>query len=365
MSSEVSVPIEEVLQHIDGSGFESPPSEAMGLLGLRGFGKKPSDYPTVTKGRVRHPSKLTDAQLWERRMMMAAMQAKGDYQRTIAEHFGVTIETVSQEIKTLVNEYRASALKSIGERVAEEEALIYMVQLEAIDAWYESKQGKVTNINKRVREIRNLAANPISGGGRRKKNTPPLQVAAIIRDDLNKLFNAAPSSNDPQDDLDEMFGASQEDNTREEEGSKHEESPGDPAFLKLILECSDRRAKLNNLYPKDGGTGTNRPGEGEDDFKTWTPKQRLARMKTLRDKAFMNKMTQLAIQEAGAKTTVEALNRAPLGLFGMRAEQLASGEKPEKLTHKVLQTPIISVETAQNAPNILNQQTGDPDWDAS
>src|SRR3954451_18023893 len=79
---------------------------------------------TPVRPEARKRTAPTEEELWARRMTMASMHAQGKYLRVIAEAVGLSISTVSRELDELVQYYRSEALKSIGEKVAKEEALI-------------------------------------------------------------------------------------------------------------------------------------------------------------------------------------------------------------------------------------------------
>lgn len=306
MSSNM-VDIGDVMQNLDG-GTALPSPGSM--------------IPTEPQYEGRERKMLRRNEMWERRMQMAAMFAAGKYLTTIAKKFGVSISTVSKEISQLVAEYQAKALKSVGTRVAEEEALIYMIQLEAINAWFESKEGKITNTSKRAIEIKSKGTK--LGRGRKGKEIGPRKVIWETQDELDAAFGDTEEEFDP-------FAENGEGKEGQliEATKKEETSPGDPRFLQIILDCSDRRAKLFNLYPKlDGAGGGYRPGGEEGEIEEMTPMQRVGALRQLLDKARLKRAAQYALNESTTKGNLEAMNQRPLSIFEQRAQQLAPLPEP-------------------------------------
>lgn len=267
--------------------------------------------------------RLRPHEMAERRMLMAAMFAKGKYLRTIAKHFNLSEAHVSEEINKLVKAYNAQALESIGDKVAREEALLYMVQLEATEAWFESKQGRIINTKKRWREIKSIGQK-MGRAGRKGKPIGPQAVNAAIMARLDEAFGSPPDDPDAPD-VETLELVDETDHGDETE--RHETSPGDPRFLAIILDCIDRRAKLNNLYPTLDGRGGIR-SDGMDELENMTPQQRLGRLRSMLDKARMNRAQQLALKGAEAEGTAETLNQQPLkeSIFETRARAMV--ERP-------------------------------------
>lgn len=258
--------------------------------------KAPAPRPLLPQvGMVQKDSRnmgrrLTEAERWERRSRMAALQAEGKYLRVIAEEMGVSISVVSKEIDELVKFYQAQALDSIQTQIAREDALIYMVQLEAIDAWHESKYGKVVHNKKKVREIR---AKLSRKGQTRDKYQNPRVVARETSQRIEDLFA------DPEEDPDEGPEQPQDGIEKDEEYTREESSPGNPEFLRIILDCHKRRADLHSLYPKadfNGGSGVGGgPGSPDEDFNDMTPNQRAKRLASLMQGARLAKAKQLSL----------------------------------------------------------------------
>jgi hypothetical protein len=238
---------------------------------------------------------LTAAERWERRKIMAGLHAKGRTLDQIGRQFNISGPRVSQEIAELVNEYRLGALKSIGEKIAAEEALLYMVQLEATDAWFESKRGKVTHNSKKVEEVKSgfvrgrMKGRGVLGGPVKKREVKAGANAAI-----ESLFD----DERPDDDSEALEQAQLEamlntpDLTKDEKYTRRESSPGDPRYLKIILECHDRRAKLHGLYERDdAGLG--------DEIRDLTPQQRIEALRNHIEKARQERAKQIALGTGG------------------------------------------------------------------
>jgi transposase len=241
--------------------------------------------------------KPTPAEIWERRTAMARLFSQGMFMRAIAEKMGVSVGQVSKEINAVVEAYKAEALKSVSEKIAKEDALIYMVQLEATDAWYMSQEGKIVNNKKKVREIRRaFNASATRAGGRRYKASAEdygrNKVNARVRDDLDELFGV------PVGQEDEGPGEADQVIDKSDEYERTESSPGDPRFLSIILECSDRRARLHGLYPKQDFAGGIGGQGGEDDLGELTPASVMSRLSSLLDKARIERARKLALAES-------------------------------------------------------------------
>jgi transposase len=264
-------------------------------------------------------------ELAERRMQMAAMFAKGKYLTTIAKHFGVSAITVGKEINKLVAEYQEEAKGHIGEKIAKEELLLYMVQLEAINAWFESKEGKIVNTHKRALQIKSVGKQ--FGNGRKGKQMSQAMVKATILQELDSAFG------DPEP-TDEMRVTNRDEN--EEEWDKHETSSGDPRFLSIILDCHDRRAKLFGLYPK-----IDKEGLSLDDDETLQldPQKRASLLRNYLDKARQKRSHQLALKSADASVTVEKINRAPLGSTHKEEQSIFEKRAIEVTARHVKPTP--------------------------
>lgn len=232
--------------------------------------------------------RLTEAERWERRSQMAALQAEGKYLRVIAEQMGVSVGVVSKEIDELVKFFQAQALDSIKAQIAREDALIYMVQLEAIDAWHESKYGKVVHNKKKVREIRSKLAK--NNSKMRARYSDPRTVARETSARLEDLFG------DPEEAQEEEVEA---DSEKDEEYTRQESSPGNAEFLRIILDCSKRRADLHSLFPKadfNGGSGVGGgPGSPDSDFTDLTENQRAKRLGSLMESARLAKAKKLSL----------------------------------------------------------------------
>lgn len=281
--------------------------------------------------------RLRPHEMAQRRMEMAALFAEGKHLKTIGKIFHLNPSTVGDEIHKLIAEYQEAAKASIAHKIAREEALLYMIQLEAIEAWFESKQGKIINTAKRAQELKSVGL--AFGRGRKSPN----QVSERMTDArIRAQFDAAFEIPDTQDES-QMIEKSDKD----ESTTRTETSPGDPRFLQIILECSDRRSKLYNLYPKDG------QGQGltDDEVLTMTPQGRMSALRGFLDKARMKRAAQLATAEAGRNATVEAMNQKAL------AEPVPS----------IFETQAKKIVEAQAVPIQQPQQSSDLGglWDAT
>jgi hypothetical protein len=311
----------KVLARLDGTGVE-PEAEDDG-------GPRYEKYENVTEGRER--KRLDRVSREKRRAEMAAMYADGKYLRTIAKAFNTSVSQVSETIDAYIAEIRSAALKSVGERLAREEAIINMVQLEAIEAWFESKQGKIVNNKKRALEIRGAKLN------RRGKKNETL--------DKPRRVTIAPSDVDVDvfADEDDEFGSevlAQDSIEKNEEYERVETSPGDPRFLTIILDCSKQRREMYNLNKKGEG------GEGlaDDEISNMTEGQRLNRLKSLVETARLRKgqqaMLDMGVPTQGQEQLAQS-NGNGVGKTDSIAETLAAqAPKPAAPVRRIVVRPV-------------------------
>jgi hypothetical protein len=257
--------------------------------------------------------------LAERRLRMAQMAAGGMVLRQIAADLGVSIALVSQEIDALVDEYHARTLKSVGQKVARELAVLDMVQMEATLAWFESKQGRVTNTRKRKAIVRSSFQR--GAGGRKdvvraanvgvKPNIGRLEAEARIEEDIRAMFadedSQAAFGAKPEPGLLSEFGDDEEGQLAEaEETERTETSAGASEFLKIILECHEKRCRLEGLYKAELGD--------DGAYTALTPQQRAGRILALAQdlraaKALQERaQTPNADEYAGATIDVQPVN---------------------------------------------------------
>jgi CRISPR/Cas system CMR-associated protein Cmr5 small subunit len=234
--------------------------------------EKPDGTPRGNhKGRPR--GERTNAyklMVWQRRSRMAAMCADGMMLSAIADEFGVSASYVSQEIQKMVEDLQNQALETMGHKIAREIQVLNMVQLEATIAWFESKEGKVTSVKRRKREIR--SAFQKQSRNRAINTVKPINLVEsgrAIRSQFASLFEDSPPVEDleaaqPAPDpnavptRDDMAQIVQLPIETEEEYEREETSSGAPEFLRIILDCSDKRARLLGLYKgqEEGGYET-------------------------------------------------------------------------------------------------------------
>ena len=213
--------------------------------------------PDKLSGNWRHDRKTKQIEMAERKMLMAAMFCEGKYLRTIAAHFEIDVSTVIKQINDLVADYYAQALKSIGEKIAKEDALLAFVQLEATIAWFDSKKGRIVNMSKRIREVRGgrLGRSKSHGisTGRDGEAIPKMSqkdLKKVLAQDRSRTDIALTAFDEAQDEITALDQTAQA-NNRDESYQRTEESAGEPAFLRIILECHDKRAKMHKLYSPD------------------------------------------------------------------------------------------------------------------
>lgn len=263
--------------------------------------------------------------VWQRRAKMAAMCADGMTLTAIAEEHGVSMAYVSQEIGAVVEELKRQALDTMQLKISREVAVLNMVQLEATIAWFESKEGKVTNVKRRKREIR---SSMVRGGVRNGaaigfvKDAPLGQTERKTRSRFAALFEDGPAptveemeahpSPDPNIPLDRQQTQNlvQLPIDSEEEYSRTEESSGAPEFLRIILDCHEKRSRLLGLYK----------GQEEDGYEaiaTLTPEQRVSRLTALAQDIRAAKA--IVDAEAGRGSQLPPQTSAPIPANGWAA----------------------------------------------
>lgn len=229
----------------------------------------------------RRRSKGYKLQVAQRRVRMAAMCADGASLRAIAEEEGVSHGYVADEINALIADLNRQALESMSAKVAREVAVINMVQLEATIAFYESKEGKITNMKRRKREVRSAFVHTNSRARFNTVKSPEalgttaLGIQQKTRSTIASLFAEAPALDTEPEAPQEQApsGVVQLPVESEEEYERIEMSAGQREWLSTILECVEKRCRLQGLYK-----------EGEDGYASvvaLTADQRRARLTAL------------------------------------------------------------------------------------
>lgn len=273
MQDEGRIPdIEVILAHIE---HEPPPQTAQ---------------PEERRPRV----KRRPHEIWERRNVMAALYAKGKTYKMIAEELGCSEQNVGQQINALLQEHRAEALKSIDEKIARVDAIISFIIVEAIDAWFESKEGTLVENTKRVNELRAAL----------RKKEKPSKRAKPQKDDLDTLFDEAEEELAQSG---EMYPAS----LKEESYTRTETSPGDARFLKLILECVEFQAHMHGLMERYKGQGSGLGG-GTGNYAALTEAQRVEAIKNTLGVARLNKAKMLAAQASSGGEPIPVPQQQPV-----------------------------------------------------
>lgn len=263
----------EIVAHLKvGEGHVATPEE--GSVARRG-------YP-VQKTKSYH---LNAAQ---RRLRMAAMCTDGMTLRAIADEEGVSHNYVADEINALIDDLTEQARSTMQVKVAREVLVLNMVQLEATIAWYESKEGKITNMKRRKKEVRSAFTHNTKKGRFNVVKTESsglgmsgLDVQRKTRYGIAALFADTPSPNAPSPDIpveapEEEYQAPiiQLPVESEEEYERVEYTAGQVEFLRIILECVEKRARLQGLFKNDGD-------DGYDQVVNLTPEQRRDRLTAL------------------------------------------------------------------------------------
>lgn len=247
-----------------------------------GHVKTPQEGSVARRGYPMKRTKSYQLQTAQRRLRMAAMCADGASLRAIAAEENVSHNYVADEINALIADLNQQALETLNVKVAREIAVINMVQLEATIAFYESKEGKITNMHRRKKEVRSAFVNTNS---RAKFNTvkspealgmTALGVQQKTRSTIASLFAETPPLEpdfEPQAQQQAPSGVIQLPVESEEEYERIEMSAGQREWLTVILECVEKRCRIQGLY-KEGE-------EGYNSAVTLTPDQRKARLTAL------------------------------------------------------------------------------------
>lgn len=144
--------------------------------------------------------KRSKSQRGRDRRLIASLYLKGEYQADIAAAVGISQSAVSKELTRLQDEWRQSSLIDINEAKARELAKIDTLELEYWAAWKRSQEDAESEITK-------------------MQGAPPK-----VDKDGNPESNPAPAKVEKQ--------------------SKREGQSGNPAFLRGIEWCINKRCEI-------------------------------------------------------------------------------------------------------------------------
>jgi hypothetical protein len=250
--------------------------------------------------------KLSKAQQWARKMQIASLHAEGVLLGKIAESMGLSTYAVTKELNALVDEFRKKALETVATQIAREDAFLYMLQLEAIEAWDKSKKGKLVETSKRATEIRKMVPKGEASFPQHKSKVRTLKTQAGAQ--IDEMVASAFDEDDDEEEETQKESPVQIIETHHDD-SRMESSVGDPRFMQILLDISDRRCKLHALYPKQdfqGSSGLGQ-GQGEKEVQMLTSEEKLQKITDMFARARQEKARSLALNEA-----TESVNSVPL-----------------------------------------------------
>jgi DNA-binding CsgD family transcriptional regulator len=250
--------------------------------------------------------------LANRRAYIGMMVANDLEVSTIANDLGITPVTVYKHINNIIDSLDGQAQEGIQRARLREIAIANMVHVEAVNSFFESKEGRIKNSRKAKREVRShfqktsskarLGAVKFDGNDTQLYERQKGNIAALFEHHPQvgdgPVGNAPPNSNPPNGTVVEHGGGIVSLFTGQgqliqypvetvEELETHETSPGINDFLITILRASELRCRLLKLFDGEAGNV-------EEEYAALLPEER------------RNKLIQLVQDLRHAKAIVDA-----------------------------------------------------------
>lgn len=234
----------------------------------------------------------------EQNATLAGMFADNKTLLDISKRVGLSQSTISQRIDAYVTKLENQALESISRRISRSEAVYRSVQVLAHLGYLKSQRDREVTTKKTVTDLKALAGK--KGKGRAemlRKNVPRQQIVAALDD----VFGPDAPSDEEIPDPEALFNPelipvemSQEEGHRIETGR-----PGDPAFLRVIMDCQKEIDELRGNKPKRDGEG-NLFGLDGDDIRRLPIEERAARLRSVKEKLQLKMAQRLSLGEGEA-----------------------------------------------------------------
>lgn len=287
---------EEFISEIEGG---VRPDDA--LEGFKGHLKRGSITTRREAKGLPKMKKLRDTlELAQRRANIGMMVANGIEVQAIAEALGVVPSSVYKQVNRIIDECDNKAQEGIQRHRAREIAIANMVHVEAVNSFFESKEGRIKSQRKVKRHTQALLnKGRVTGrfGLTKTSGMNDTQLYERQKGNISALFTNPEGQellqhpefvetgeiNEPAEGqvvehgngIVSLFtnGAQliQFPVEEEEETETHETSPGQNEFLLTILKASDMRARLLKLYDGDASTL-------EETYAALTPEERRAEL---------------------------------------------------------------------------------------
>jgi DNA-binding MarR family transcriptional regulator len=250
-------------------------------------GRDPTALVRTREGRERRkPDRVT---VERTRAEIAGLYSEGVYLHVIAERMNMTRAGVQYHLNQLVNYWREMGLKSMDAKKAHELAYLSRLERLATEAYFASMQGRRTTMKETTVESlrRNLRYNEQAKRKRAEKETEREDEVELSAEEVEAARQAEQA---------EMW--EQEAQTPHNEKTKEYErvednEAGDPRWMQILMELSDRRCKLWGLYVKEAVPG-------EDEASRLEPEARGKRIAAIIDEARRRQQVVLAQGGAGA-----------------------------------------------------------------
>ena len=122
-------------------------------------------------------SKLKNVTAEERRSTVSRLYLHGWKQADIAKKFGVTQQTISQDLATVREDWRRDAAEAISQRLAQELAKLAEMERELWTQWDSTHEPAIMGLMLRLTELRGRLTGTI-----RRDNKPSINVSSLPED---------------------------------------------------------------------------------------------------------------------------------------------------------------------------------------
>lgn len=244
----------------------------------------------------------------EQDAMIAGMFSDNQTLAEISKRVNLSPSSISERIDAFVAKLETQALESVSRRISRSEAVYRSVQILAHLGYLRSMRDRKVVTNKTVKDLKALTAK--KGKGRaemKRKNVPRAQVIEALDD----VFGPEGLPDEEEIDEEALFHPEMIPMEMSEEVGQRIETgrPGDPAFLRVIMDCQKEIDELRGNKPKRDGEG-NLFGFDSEEIRRLPVEERAARLRTVREKLQLKMAQRLSLGEGEA--TFKVIEATPV-----------------------------------------------------